>query len=99
MRSCCYCPNCEEGYVAVKDRGKAAVLGDTGGELKTPIGKASLCSKCNAAIIVSDDLKDKLRVAGEGLQKADNMQSTGKQPLRRACCTAHRLQILNRLSD
>jgi hypothetical protein len=30
MRSCCYCPKCEEGYVAVKDRGKAVLLQDKG---------------------------------------------------------------------
>jgi hypothetical protein len=50
-------------------------------------------------MIVSDDLKDKIRVAGEGLQKADNIQWTGELPCRRARCIAYRLQILNKLSD
>lgn len=66
LRSSCYCPKCSEGYVRIKDR-----------------GKASVCTKCGAALVVSDDVKDKLRVAAEGLQKAEKLQWTeSEQALR-----------------
>jgi len=77
MRSSYFCPKCEQGLVAVKDRGRSYPYAITTADSLAP-GKASLCSKCGAALVVSDDLKEKLRVAIEGLQKAEKIQSTGE---------------------
>lgn len=76
MRSACFCPKCSEGYVEIKTRGELTLV-DTSESVYKSLGKASLCNKCGATLIVSEAVIEKLRVAGDGLAKAERLQWTG----------------------